>query len=289
MARSRPLPSAGKANGSISRTTWCAAPTAASFSPTLGCAFQQSCARSDFPAYFASIRRAHVHLATDECEYPNGLAFSPDESVLYVAISRLDERCFQEAERGEVCTHRRIRAFDVAPDGTLSNNRVFCDMSSADPGVPDGMKVDTKGRVFCVGSGGIWVIAPSGEVIGILRMPEVVRNLAFGGPDFRTLYLTTRGSLAKLEVKTSGDWRIQLAGKRVVTYVAGLCSCVNLTSISSLEFCPLDCFLWDRSATFVADQTQHWLLHRDFLSGGSSRWMAAPTLRAHVRVTPEYP
>ena len=92
----------------------------------------------------------------------------------------------------------------MAPDGSLSNNRVFCDMSSADPGVPDGMKVDTQGRVFCVGSGGIWVIAPSGKVIGIVRMPEVVRNLAFGGTDFRTLYLTPRGSLAKLEVKTPG-------------------------------------------------------------------------------------
>ena len=148
--------------------------------------------------------QGHVHLATDECEYPNGLAFSPDESILYVAISRLDERCFQEEERHEVCTHRRIRAFDVAADGTLSNNRVFCDMSSAAPGVPDGIKVDTEGRVFCVGSGGIWVIAPSGEVIGIVRMPEVVRNLAFGGPDFRTLYLTPRGSLSKLEVKTPG-------------------------------------------------------------------------------------
>ena len=157
-----------------------------------------------FSGVFRIDPTGHLHLATDECEYPNGLAFSPDESVLYVAISRLDERCFQEAERSEVCPHRRIRAFDVAMDGTLSNNRVFCDMSSAAPGVPDGMKVDTKGRLFCVGSGGIWVIAPSGEVIGIARMPEVVRNLAFGGADFRTLYLTTRGALAKLEVKTPG-------------------------------------------------------------------------------------
>jgi len=157
-----------------------------------------------FSGVFRIDPAGRVHLATDECEYPNGLAFSPDESVLYVAISRLDERCFGEAERGEVCTHRRIRAFDVAPDGSLSNNRVFCDMSSAAPGVPDGMKVDTKGRVFCVGSGGIWVIAPSGAVIGIARMAEVVRNLAFGGRDFRTLYLTPRGSLAKLAVKTPG-------------------------------------------------------------------------------------
>ena len=157
-----------------------------------------------FSGVFRLDPAGHLHLATDACEYPNGLAFSPDESVLYVAISRLDERCFREAERGEVCTHRRIRAFDVAPDGSLSNNRVFCDMSSADPGVPDGIKVDTQGRVFCVGSGGIWVLDPSGDVIGIVRMPEVVRNLGFGGPDFRTLYLTPGGSLSALKVKTPG-------------------------------------------------------------------------------------
>ena len=117
-----------------------------------------------------------LHVATDECEYPNGLAFSPDESVLYVAISRLDDRCVKEAERGEVCTHRFIRAFDVAPDGSLSNNRIFCDMSSAEPGVPDGMKVDTEGRVYCTGSGGIWVIDPQGDRLGIIRVPEVPRT-----------------------------------------------------------------------------------------------------------------
>lgn len=157
-----------------------------------------------FSGVFRIDPQGQIHLATDECEYPNGLAFSPDESILYVAISRLDERCFQEEAQGAVCTHRRIRAFDVAPDGTLRNNRVFCDMSSADPGVPDGLKVDTMGRVFCVGSGGIWVMAPSGAVLGIVRTPEVVRNLAFGGPDFRTLYLTPGGSLATLKVKTPG-------------------------------------------------------------------------------------
>src|SRR5215468_12055266 len=77
--------------------------------------------------------QGQLHLATDACEYPNGLAFSPDESILYVAISRLDQRCFEGEQQGAVCTHRRIRAFDMAPDGRLSNNRIFCDMSSADP------------------------------------------------------------------------------------------------------------------------------------------------------------
>ncbi len=123
---------------------------------------------------------------------------------MYVAISRLDERCFQEEQEGTFCAHRKIRAFDVAADGTLSNNRVFCDMSSADPGVPDGMKVDIEGRVFCVGSGGFWVIDPSGEVLAVVRMPEITRNLAFGGPDFRTLYLTPGSSLSQMEVKTPG-------------------------------------------------------------------------------------
>ena len=157
-----------------------------------------------FSGVFRIDPQGQVHLATDACEYPNGLAFSPDESILYVAISRLDERCFQEEAQGDVCTHRRIRAFDVAPDGTLSHNRVFCEMASAAPGVPDGLKVDTVGRVWCVGSGGIWIIAPSGEVLGIVETPEVVRNLAFGGPDFRTVYCTPGGSLATLRVITPG-------------------------------------------------------------------------------------
>ena len=145
-----------------------------------------------------------LHLGTDGCEYPNGLALSPDESVLYVAISRLDDRCFGEEERGEVCTHRMIRAFDVAADGSLSNNRVFCEMFSAEPGVPDGMKVDSQGRVFCTGSGGVWVIDPSGERVGIIRGPEVPRNVAFGGLDLCTLFTTPGDSLYSVRVKVPG-------------------------------------------------------------------------------------
>ncbi len=164
--------------------------------------------REDRELGFAGVFRiapdGELHVATDECEYPNGLAFSPDESILYVAISRLDERCVGEGERGDVCTHRRIRAFDVAPEGTLSNNRVFCDMSSAEPGVPDGMKVDTEGRVYCTGSGGIWVISPQGDQIGIIRVPEVPRNLAFGGPNLSTMYITAGDSVYSLETKVRG-------------------------------------------------------------------------------------
>ena len=145
-----------------------------------------------------------LSLATDACEYPNGLAFSPDERTLYVAISRLDERCFAEADKGEVCRHRRIRAFDVDAQGGLSDNRVFIDMSSAEPGVPDGMKVSRDGHVFCTGSGGIWVIDPRGQRLGTIRVPEVPRNLAFGGQDHRTLYITAGTSLYSLQTKATG-------------------------------------------------------------------------------------
>ncbi|MBM3941675.1 MAG: SMP-30/gluconolactonase/LRE family protein [SAR202 cluster bacterium] len=145
-----------------------------------------------------------THLGTDECEYPNGLAFSPDEKVLYVAISRLDERCIQEEERKQVCAHRKIRAFDVARNGTLSNNRVLVDLSSAEPGVPDGMKVDSKGRIFSTGSGGIQIISSQGERLATIRVPEVPRNLAFGGADFKTLFITAGKSLYSIKVKEPG-------------------------------------------------------------------------------------
>ena len=158
----------------------------------------------DFAGVFRIAPDGQIHLATDECEYPNGLAFSPDESVLYVAISRASLECLGLEERGEFCPHRKIRAFDVAPDGSLSNNRVFADMSSAEPGVPDGMKVDAAGRVFCTGSGGIWVFNPDGATIGVIRGPEIPRNLAFGGPDYRTVYTTPGQAVYSFRVTTPG-------------------------------------------------------------------------------------
>src|SRR5687768_12136771 len=79
-----------------------------------------------------------LHLLIDDFALPNGLAFSPDESVLYICDS----------------AHKHIRAFDVAADGSFRNSRVLLDMSSKDPGVPDGMKVDRHGNIFCTGPGG---------------------------------------------------------------------------------------------------------------------------------------
>ena len=125
-----------------------------------------------------------------DCEYPNGLAFSPDERILYVANTRWTQY---------------IHALEIAPDGTLIRRRIFADMSSDETdGVPDGMKVDVEGRVFCTGPGGTWVFAPDGTRLGIIRTPEVPANCAFGGPDFRTLFLTARTSVYALRVKAPG-------------------------------------------------------------------------------------
>ena len=122
---------------------------------------------------------------------PNGLAFSPDESVLYVNDSR----------------RRQIRAFEVLPTGglALASDRVFADLSGDRPGVPDGMKVDTAGNVYCGGSGGLWILDSAGNPLGIVvHGGAATTNLCFGGGDWRTLFFTTWNTLGSVAVKVPG-------------------------------------------------------------------------------------
>ena len=124
------------------------------------------------------------------CEYPNGLALSPDEQTLYVANTRWTAY---------------IHAIELDSTGNMVRRRVFADMSSdVTQGVPDGMKVDVAGRVFCTGPSGVWVFAPDGTRIGIIETPEVTANVAFGGDDLRTLFLTSSTSIFTLRVRTPG-------------------------------------------------------------------------------------
>ena len=145
-----------------------------------------------------------VELLAHDIDFPNGIAFSPDESVLYVSNTRkLGERPDQYWD-GEVKQNQYIQAYDVAADGSLSNSRMFGSMASAEDGVPDGMKVDAEGRVYCTGSGGVWVFDAAGEHLGIIRVPEIPANCAFGGPDFKTMLFTARTSVYSLRMTTPG-------------------------------------------------------------------------------------
>jgi gluconolactonase len=128
-----------------------------------------------------------LHLLVDDFALPNGLAFSPGESVLYIDDS----------------AHKHIRAFDVRPDGTLTNSRILLDMASDDPGVPDGLKVDLQGDVFCTGPGGVWVCRANGELLGRIILPELPANLAWG-EDGSVLFLTARTSVYRLPTRTRG-------------------------------------------------------------------------------------
>ncbi len=125
------------------------------------------------------------------CEYPNGLAFSPDERTLYVANTR---------------SSQYIHGFEIDAAGAAIRRWVFADMNEgSEAGIPDGLKVDVEGRVYCTGPGGIWVLTPAGDRIGVIRVPEQPANFAFGGPDGRTLFFGGRTSVFTRRVRVPGQ------------------------------------------------------------------------------------
>ena len=133
-----------------------------------------------------------ITLLVDDFIVPNGLMFSPDESILYINDSR----------RGH------IRSFEVQPNGTLAkqSDKVFADLTGSEPGVADGMKVDIEGNIYCGGSGGLYILDPSGKKLGMVNHgATATTNLAFGGDDWKTLYFTSRNHLGSVNVKIPGD------------------------------------------------------------------------------------
>jgi gluconolactonase len=145
---------------------------------------------------FAGVYRVTPDLGTmsllvGDFVLPNGLAFSPDESILYINDTR----------------RRHIRAFDLLPNGMLAKqtDRVFVELGGDEPGVPDGMKVDVEGNVYCGGAGGIWVMNSKGKKLGrIIHGAPATTNLAFGGEDWKTIYFTSRNHLGSVNVKIPG-------------------------------------------------------------------------------------
>jgi len=135
------------------------------------------------------LRAGRVQLLSKDIDHPNGLVFSPDEKYLYVANTR----------------QKNILRFDVQREG-LTNASVFIDMNSdRELGAPDGLKIDKRGNIYSTGPGGVWIISPSGRHIGTILTPKQITNLAFGGDDSRTLYMTGTGRLYRITLKIAGQ------------------------------------------------------------------------------------
>jgi gluconolactonase len=133
--------------------------------------------------------KGEVRLLTRDLTQPNGLAFSPDGKKFYVDDSE----------------QRNIRVYDFHPDGSLSNGRIFAtEAGPAKSGVPDGMKLDHDGNLYVTGPEGIWVWDAEGHHLGTVVLQEQPANLAWGDPDYGTLYITATKSVYKLRTKTHG-------------------------------------------------------------------------------------
>jgi gluconolactonase len=137
------------------------------------------------------LNNGQLKLVAQELSGPNGIAFSPDEKYLYVG--NWDEK------------HKVVMRYAVNADGTLSNGKIFYDMTKA-PGEDaiDGIKVDQQGNVYVSGPGGLWILSASGKHLGTIIGPEHPHNLAWGDADGKTLYLTAQTGLYRIQLNVSG-------------------------------------------------------------------------------------
>ena len=124
-----------------------------------------------------------VMLAARDFVKPNGLAFSPDEKILYIVDTELGH----------------VRAFDVRTDGSITNSRVFCNVER-----PDGMRVDVEGNLYVCGMKSVEIFDPAGKKTGEVALPERPANVAFGEPDRMTIFICARTGLYRVRVNVAG-------------------------------------------------------------------------------------
>ena len=152
----------------------------------------------ELPLDFSGVYRVSpdlgsITLLVRNIVFPNGLAFSPDESVLYIDDYRVGH----------------IRAFDVQPNGmlNLASDRVFCKLREPrpfGPDGPDGMKGNVAGNVYCTGPGGVWIIDRSGQHLGTILTGAQTTNVGWGGEDWKTLFITTFDALYRIQLNIAG-------------------------------------------------------------------------------------
>ncbi|HIA76188.1 MAG TPA: SMP-30/gluconolactonase/LRE family protein [Dehalococcoidia bacterium] len=143
----------------------------------------------DFNGVFrVSSNGTGLELLIKDMTGPNGIAFSPDEKKLYVADSM----------------EKFINVYEIDDDGHPVNGKQFADLDTGEEGVPDGMKIDTEGRVYSTGPGGIWVFSTESELLGKILMPEIPANCGWG-EDGHTLFITARTGLYKIGLNSKGN------------------------------------------------------------------------------------
>jgi len=146
----------------------------------------------DFCGVFRLSTSGKVTLLTKEMTRPNGIAFSPDEAILYVAQSDSSDAI--------------VKAFGVKSDGTLAPGKVLYDLTELMgklPGAPDGLKVDRQGNIFATGPGGVYVITPDGKLLARIHTGKRTSNCAWGG-DGSVLYMTVDDYLCRVKTRTKG-------------------------------------------------------------------------------------
>ncbi|MYA89020.1 MAG: SMP-30/gluconolactonase/LRE family protein [Boseongicola sp. SB0662_bin_57] len=144
--------------------------------------------------YRADPASGHVDAMVTDANCPNGLAFSPDESRLYMADTG---RMFSEDPQ-------HIRAFDVGSDDRLTGGDVFHVIS---PGCSDGLRVDTDGNLWSSAADGVHCISPNGDLLGKILVPELVSNVCFGGRAKHELYMTATTSIYRVTLNRQGVQR----------------------------------------------------------------------------------
>ncbi|MGL3606801.1 SMP-30/gluconolactonase/LRE family protein [Rhizobium sp. G187] len=145
--------------------------------------------------YRLDVQTGALEIMVDDFLQPNGLAFSPDETRLYIADSGASHA--PEAPR-------HIRVFDVVDGRRLANGRVFVDI---DKGIPDGIRTDTEGNLWSSAADGVHCFAPDGRLLGKILVPQAVSNLTFGGPRRNRLFMTASTSLYAIYTATTGAQR----------------------------------------------------------------------------------
>jgi gluconolactonase len=132
---------------------------------------------------------AKLRLLIKDLPRPNGIAFSPDEKILYVNNS----------------APKFWMSYRVLPDGSVTDGKQFAEANAETaPGAPDGMKVDKQGNIYSAAPGGVFIFSPDGKHIGTIRVPETVGNLTFGDADGKTLYITASTSVYRIRLSIPG-------------------------------------------------------------------------------------